>query len=256
MLKHTKIIFALLLSLISIPAVALESVTVLADKSMDMTVIEMAKQYSVSKGVVVNTSFLTAAEQERQIAEGGAADVLITPDLEWIGQLKLQGLLDVYSQVTLASNQLVLIAPYDNYIDVDLTQGMPAAKIIRAIGFEQNFMIGNPQYMSDGIYAKEALRAMNVAEQLEEYTLYIKRPDQIEPMVKGRGAYGVFLLSTVRNLSGVRVLSVLPQHTYQPVQYYAVVIAGDNMDEARKFMEYLKSKAARRLLINNGYVVN
>jgi ABC-type molybdate transport system substrate-binding protein len=34
------------------------------------------------------------------------------------------------------------------------------------------------------------------------------------------------------------------------------VIAGENMDQARKFMEYLKSPATKRLLRENGYSVD
>ena len=158
--------------------------------------------------------------------------------------------------MALAKNRLVLVGPQYDAIDVDLTKGMPSARIIRAIDFETSFVLGNPQYMADGAYAKEVLRNMNAAEDLEEYTVYIKRPDRISSMVQGRGAYGVFFQSTVWGMEGVKVVSYFPEEMHQPMQYQAVVIAGNNMDEARKFMDFLKSKEARRLLINNGYVVN
>ncbi len=221
-----------------------------------MAIAEMAREYSASKNIIVNTSFVAPEQQEAQILEGSAADILITPRAEWIEQLKTQGLIDVYSQLELAKNRLVLVGPQYDAIVVDLSAGLSAARIIRALDFDQSFMVGNPQYMSDGVYAKEALRKLNVADDLEEYTVYIKHPDQISSMVQGRGAYGVFLQSTARDLQGVKVVDVFPENTHQPVRYYAVVLAGNNMDAARKFMEYLKSKEARRLLINNGYVVN
>ncbi|MFO0389212.1 MAG: molybdate ABC transporter substrate-binding protein [Alphaproteobacteria bacterium] len=253
---RSSIITFFISGLVAFPAFALNSVTVLGDKSMNMAIVKIAREYSASKNVVVNTSFVSPEQQEAQILEGGAADILITPRVEWIEELKLQGLLDIYSQMELAKNRLVFIGPMDSAIAPNLTIGFPTASIIRAIGWEQGFMVGNPQYMADGAYAKDALRNMNASEDLEQYTLYIKRPDQIAGMVRGRGAYGVFFQSTVRDMEGVKVLDVLPEELHQPMQYYAVVIAGNNMDEARKFMDYLRSKESRRLLINNGYVVN
>jgi molybdate transport system substrate-binding protein len=244
------------LSSLCYPAFAIDSITVLGDKSMNTAIIKIAREYSASKNVVVNTSFVSPEQQQAQILEGGAADILITPRAEWIEELKTQGLLDIYSQIELAKNRLVFIGPMDSAITPDMTIGFPTAGIIRAVGWEQGFMVGNPQYMVDGVYAKEALRNMNASDDLEEYTVYIKRPDQIASIVRGRGAYGVFFQSTVRDMEGVRVLDVFPETAHQPMQYYAVVIAGNNMDEARKFMDYLRSKDARRLLINNGYVVN
>ncbi len=253
---YRSITAVLILGFLSFPALALESVTVLSDRNMNLAIVAIAREYSASKNVMVNTSFATPDQQEKQILEGGAADILITPRTDWIETLKTQGLLDIYSQMELAKNRLVMVGPQYDAINIDLSAGIPTTRIIRAIGFEQSFMVGNPQYMPDGASAKEVLRNLNASDELEEYTVYIKRPDQISSMVRGRGAYGVFFQSTVRDMQGVKVLDVFPEKTHQPIQYYAVVIAGNNMNEARKFMDFLRSKDARRLLINNGYVVN
>jgi ABC-type molybdate transport system substrate-binding protein len=127
------------------PAYALNSVTVMADKSMSVAIAEIARDYSREREVVVNTSFAPPRADEAQIIGGADADVLITPKHAWIDKLKEHGLIDIYSESKVASSGLL------------------------------------------------------------------------------------------------------------SAHYFAVVIAGDNMDEARKFLEYLKSDEAQDVLKRNGF---
>ena len=122
------------------------------------------------------------------------------------------------------------------------------------MGGEQAFIVGNPEALPVGIYGKEALRNMDAAADLEPYTLYVKRRDQMLEMAASRD-YGVFFYSTLAGRPGIRVIDLFPESSYRPIQYYAVVIAGDNMNEARKFLDYLKSAEAKQVLKQNGFGV-
>ena len=117
-------------------------------------------------------------------------------------------------------------------------------------------MVGNPGTLMVGVYGKEALRNLHAADDLEPYTLYIKQLDQMFEMVTKQQAYGIFFYSSTISHPGLRVLDLLPEKSYQPIHYYAVVVAGDNMNEARKFLEYLKSPDARKVLRENGFLVD
>jgi len=235
------------------PAYALNAVTVMADNSMSVAIAEIARDYSRSKQIIVNTSFAVAGAQEAQITEGGAADILITPRQAWIDQLKTRGLIDIYSQTPVAANQLALVGPADSPLHIKLSKGFPAAAIIRQMDGEQAFIVGNPETQMAGVYGKEALRNMGVAGDLEPYTLYIKPMDQMLDMIVKQRGYGIFLTSSVAANDEVLVLDTFPKNTYHPIIYYAVVIAGDNMNEARKFLEYLKSNDAKKIFRKNGF---
>ena len=248
--------FDLCLLPLASPALALPSVTVMADNSMSVAMVEIARSYSRDRGVVVNTSFVSPAAQENQIKEGGSADILITPKLAWIEQLTTQGLVDIHSQATVARNRLALIGPVDSTLTMHLAQGFKTAPLINAMDGEQAFVVGNPETLMVGTYGKEALRNLDAADDLEPYTLYIKEPGQMLDMVRKQHAYGIFLNSAITNQDGVRVIELLPEKSHHPISYYAVAIAGENMNEARRFLEYLKSAGTKKLLRDNGFAVD
>lgn len=240
----------------STPCFAISTVTVMADNSLSIAMTALARDYSKNNNAVVNSSFASSATQQEQISEGGAADILITPKLPWIEDLKTQGLVDVYSQTPIARNRIALVAPVASPLQVKIEEGFPTAQLIQQFGWEPGFVIGSPDALEEGTFSKEALRNVGAAGDLEEYTLYVKRLDQMFDMVANHGMYGLFFYSSTVGKAGIRVLDLLPENTHKPIEYNAVVIAGDNMDEARKFLEYLKSDNAKEILRDNGFLAN
>ncbi len=239
------------------PAHALRSVSVMADSSLSVAVAHIARNYARDKGVAVNTSYLSAKAQQTQITEGEAVDILITPMDKWIDELKTQGLVDIYSETPVARGQLALVGPAESPLEKrTITDSLPVAQLIWQMQGEQEFVIGNPETLPEAAFSKEALRSLGAAADLEPYTLYIKQRDQMYQMVASHDAYGIFLYSSALGRPGMRTIGMIPPAAHRPIQYYAVVIAGENMDEARKFLNYLKSPDARRVFLQTGYMVN
>ncbi|MDX1974986.1 MAG: molybdate ABC transporter substrate-binding protein [Rickettsiales bacterium] len=237
-------------------AYALSTVNVLATKSTSIALTQIAQNYSRDYGAIVNISFASPKAQQQQINEGGAADILITPVPQWIEELKAQGLVDIYSQTLLAKNRLALVGPLDSPIHVDLAQQFPVAQIIEQIEYEPGFLVANPETLQEGAFAMQALKNMQVFDYLEPYTLYPKQMDEMYQMVTANRAYGIFYYSSTVARPGIKVLDVFPENTHSPIAYYGVVIAGDNMDEARRFLTYLHSKAAQATFKKNGFFVD
>jgi len=246
----------LVVMLFATPAFAINAVTVMSDNTMSVVMVQIARAYSRDRGTVVNTSFVSPVAQETQIKEGGSADILITPRLPWIEQLKTQGLVDIYSQSTIARNRLILAGPADSTLTMRLSPGFKTAPLINAMEGEQAFVVGSPETLMVGTSGKEALRNLDVADDLEPYTLYIKESGQMLDMVTKEHAYGIFFNSSIAGLDGVRAIGLLPEKSYHSISYYAVVIAGENMNQARKFLDYLKSPDTKKLLRENGFVVD
>lgn len=235
------------------PARALDSVTVMADPSLSVAITKVAREYSRDRGRIVTISCLPFKMQQEQLTEGGAADVLITPLSQWVDELKTQGLIDVYSPTIVAKTRLALVGPLDGALTIDWSKKpFPVAVIIKNIGAEPGFVVGNPENLPEGIYAMEALRMLDAAQYLEPYTLYPKRIEDMFELVINRKAYGIFFYSSLINRSDVKNIGLLPERLHQPIQYYAVVIAGENMDAARKFLEYLKSDRSQKIFRDNG----
>lgn len=253
-IRHALIALAAVLYFIS-PAFALPSVTILADPSMGPAVAEIARNYSREHNVVASTVFTSSSEQQDEINEGGSADVLITPKLGWIETLKTQGLIDVHSEIAVAKNRMALIGPIDSTLNLKIRNSFPSTELIHAMEGEQLFVVGHPETLLEGIYGREALRNLDPNHDMEEYTLYIKNLDQMFEMVRKSHAYGLFFYSSAISRTGIRVIDLLPEDSHHPIDYHAVAIAGDNMGEARKFLDYLKSASARKTLRENGFGV-
>lgn len=234
----------------------LSTVTVMADHSLSAAVSEIARNYSRKNQTVVNTSFLPQKTQQEQISEGAAADILITSKEDWIDELKQQGLIDIHSQTKFAKDRLVLIGAKETSVTSAGVGHFPSFDIIKAGGGEPVFILGNPEFLMEGAYAKEAMRSFGANDDLEPYTLYVKRLDEMFDMVANQNAFALCFYSSIANHDDIKIIDTLPESSHKPIVYSAVVIASDNMNEARKFLEYLKSTEVRKLLIDDGFVVD
>jgi molybdate transport system substrate-binding protein len=247
----TWLVFASVL-LCSSQAFALSNITVMATGDLGLAVSRIARDYAKLHNVSVSTSFAGKQEQAVQISEGGAVDVLITPDVQWLDQLQSEGLVDIYSKIEFARGRLALVGNSASTLSMKLTGNFIAAPLVHAMGGEPGLYIGNPEYITEGKYAREALRSIGALYVLEPYTLYSKTTDEMIEQVTQHDAYGVFNYGQALLLENAKIIDVFPEKTHSPITYYAVVIAGDNMDEARTFMKYISSGLARNALLASG----
>jgi len=242
--------------LCSAPSFALSNITIMADNSASLAVSKLAREYARSKGIAVSTSFGGRSAQAEQILEGSAADILITTDAQWIEELQTQGLIDIYSRLEFARGKLALVGGEDSTLNMKLTNNFMAAPLVHAMNDQPALFIGNPEYIMEGKYAKQALRSLDALDVLEPYTLYPKTLDEMVDQVTRHNAFGVFMYAQALLMEHAKVIDIFPEKSHSPIPYYAVVIAGDNMDEARKFMKYLSSNSARAAINNSGLSAN
>lgn len=230
-----------------------ESLTVMADPSLSLAMSEIARDYARTAKVTVTASYMPPAVQQQQITDGAAADLLLTPLASWIEELKTQGVIDVYSPTPVAKNRLALAGPPGGGLEeVDWEEKFPAARIITLLDRQPGFAVGSPDSLTEGVYAREALQSLGALWYLEPYTLYVKRLEEMFAVVAERGGFGLFFYSTVLDRPGIRVIGLVPEKFHTPIQYYAVVVAGENMSEARKFLDYLKTEPAQIIFRQNG----
>lgn len=83
----------------------IESITVLGDSRLAAPMSELATTYTQAHMVSVTTTFGKPEEQEKKIEDGESADLFITADAALIQQLKVKGMVDVYSIGRIASHR-------------------------------------------------------------------------------------------------------------------------------------------------------
>jgi len=81
------------------------SVTVLADSRLTVPISELATLFTHEDFVTITSIFGESIAQKKKIEDGEAADLFITADGSLIQQLKLKGMVDVYSIGRIASEK-------------------------------------------------------------------------------------------------------------------------------------------------------
>lgn len=229
----------------------LPSIVVIADNTLGLPLAHIVRDYTRDRHVAVALSLGEGDQVARQIAEGGAADVLITARAGTIKELKQLGLIDVYSETAVAGDRLALVVPEHLMLQASLLQGFPTGPLLLALGQEPVFVLGHPQAFPEAGFAREALRAMKADADLEPYTVYLKDRRQMREAIR-RGAAGIMPAADARRHS-LHILDLVPENAHFPITYKAVVIAGENMVQARRFTEYLKSPQAQAALVSFGF---
>ena len=72
-------------------------------------------------------SFAASSVLARQIEAGSNADVFVSADQEWMDYLQARNLIDKASRVNLVGNRLVLIAPADSKLELEIAPGFKLA---------------------------------------------------------------------------------------------------------------------------------
>lgn len=257
MFKRFFILLLLLLLLLPVsPARAnisnLPTLSVLVDSSLSLPVVAIGRNYAREKGVAVNITSDDSSELVERISEGTEADVFISANPRWIEDLKLQGLIDVYSSVRLASNQLSLIAPGDEAAPIPDAPGELKRYLMQAAR-EGKLMISNPDTREDGNYVRILLERLGIWEEISPYLMYTENPFEIPAAVTSQQIHAMTYRTAALSSDDVRVLYDFPPEIAPEIMYQAVVVAGERMEAAREFLFYLENTANRNLLGSFGY---
>lgn len=247
----------LLMLLGASPAWAIPTLNIMADKSLAIPMTQIAREYARSHQVSVSTAFISTSDQLEQINEGGAADLLITQRADTIETLKLQGVVDIYSQTIVAKNRLVLAAPLSIPGEMEFfdRQMFPVGLMQQMAGGDLRIYIGSPDYLASGMFAMEAFRNMDTLQDIEPYVRYVKYSPEMYSLMEA-GGFGIMFYTEVLQNKNLRVMNFFPESSHEPILYQAVVVAGENMDEARRFLDFLKTRESKRIIDLNGFVVD
>lgn len=238
----------LLVLCLAIPARAQQaprSLILQADSSLMLPISELARLYTLKTHQPVALFFVQSQHQIHDIVDGAVIDLLITARRTWIDALSQQGLVDPAFKNVIAKNQLVLVAPPTSTEAVDLAHGFNPAPLMLKIGPDNfNFVIGHPESLAEGGASREALRNLGVDGDLEPYMEYPRTLEKLRKAVLKKNAYGLMYASDAKETLGIRILGALPDSSYTPIHYTTLVLAGDNMENARAFVKYLQQKEA------------
>lgn len=236
-----------------------KEITVLASSNLTLALTNIIRAYTRLHPVSITASFDATAEQASKIAQGGSADLFVSSHPHWINELKQQGLVDVYSITNLVHNRLVIAKPVDHSLTLpaSIQSDVEALEFVRK---RTTLVVGYPETTSLGMGTRGVLEKMiipgsdrSVWERINPMSAKaFSAENALYLVAKGNNVGILFHADAYRN-GEVQILRVLEASAHESMTVQAAVVAGEHMQEARDFLEFLKTPEATRYFIAYGF---
>jgi molybdate transport system substrate-binding protein len=254
----SKIISFLVLSLISLASFAeirgLPNVTVFASSSLSEPITIISREFSKKHQITVSASFDSTSAQERKIEEGETSDLFISAHDYWIKRAKQKGLLDVYSITDLFNNKLALVVSTNGRLNEYPVVGDNLKDKITFLSNRSIMSIGEPSSTAVGMYTKQALGNLEMWENLKSRTIKsYSSKNNIYFISKGETAGISFYSDTFFN-DEIKIISLIDESLHDPIIYKAAVVGGKNMENAKLFLEFIKSDFSKAIFKKYGFI--
>ena len=250
-LIRTGLVAALLLA--AGVAQAADTVTVFAAASLKNALDNAGKAFTSQTGVELRASYAASSALARQIESGAPADLFASADLDWMDYLAKKNLVRPDTRVNLLGNRLVLIAPSDaKESAVAFTPEAFAA----ALGPDGRLATGEVNSVPIGKYAKVAFEKLGLWGSIQPR---LAQSDNVRAALmlvsRGEAPLGVVYESDAKSDPTVKVVGVFPAGSHPPVVYPFAVTADARGAGAKRFLEYLRSPAAKPFFEAEGFRV-
>ena len=218
-------------------------VRVFAAASLTDVLKTIGDQYAAGGHPAPVLNFVASSELARQNEQGAEADMFISADEAWMDYLAERNLIDPATRVTLLTNTLVLIAPVDKPVTVELKQGVDLKSALAG----GKLAIANPDSVPAGKYAKEALEHFGAWTSVEGETARAENVRAAMRFVEqGEAAAGIVYATDARAAgAAVTVVATFPPESHTPITYPAAIVAGKGEGPGKGFLAFLGAPEAR-----------
>jgi molybdate transport system substrate-binding protein len=246
--------FLLMVLLVLAPLQArAQALTVFAAASLTDAMKQISDLWAKAGHQAPRLSFASSSTLARQIEQGAPVNVFASADEQWMDYLAKKDLIAAGTRKDLLGNELVLVVPATHPVHVEIGPNFDLAAML---GSDGRLSTGDPAHVPAGIYAEQALRKLG---------LWDKIAPRIAPAADVRSALlqvergetpaGIVYSTDAAASKAVSIAGVFPDHSHSPITYpFAVIKSGDTPD-ARAFLEFLATPAAREVWTRNGFKV-
>jgi molybdate transport system substrate-binding protein len=250
MLKNNRVVIVLLLVLLLVARfAAADTITVFAAASLKDALDDGAKTYQAKTGDKVVASYAASSTLAKQIEAGAPADIFISADLDWMDYLQQRRLIKVETRQNFLRNRLVLIAPADSKVSVNIVPGFPLASLLGT----GRLAMANPDSVPAGKYGKASLEALGVWKEVQSK---VAAADNVRAALvlvsRGEAPLGIVYRTDAMADRGVRVVGVFPENTHPPIIYPGAVTASGK-PAAEAFLKWLGQPEARAVFEKFGF---
>ncbi len=231
-------------------AASAKDIVVFAAASLKNALDEASAAYQREAESKVLVAYAASSTLAKQIENGAPADLFISADLGWMDYLQQRSLIQTNTRLVLLGNRLVLIAPAQSTVTVEIRPGFALADLLGT----ERLAMADPGAVPAGKYGKAALETMGVwssvaakvapAEDVRTALLLVSR---------GETPLGIVYATDAAADKGVRIVASFPDDSHPPIVYPAATIAASDNPAASAFLAYLRSDRARPFFERQGF---
>jgi len=196
--------------------------------------------------ITITYNFASSGTLQKQIEEGAPFDLFISAGQKQMDTVAEEGLIIEISRKNLLGNELVLIAGRDSKLTgFESLTGVNVGKI----------SIGTPDTVPAGKYAKETFTTLGIWEKLQPKLVLAKDVRQVLTYVEtGNVDAGVLYRSDVMMGQGVKIISVAPSESHNPIVYPMAILKNSKQQkEAEDFAAFWGSEQAAKIFKKYGF---
>lgn len=224
------------------------TVTVLAAASTSDAIHEIAGAFAAwHPGLAVRISTGPSNSLAQQVIAGAPADIYLSANTKWADAVAEEGLAE--ETVELLTNRMVLIVPQGNPAGVTEPGDLVGQSVTMVALAGEN--------VPAGIYAEQALRHLQLLDQLREGRKLARGADvrlTLAYVERGEAEAGIVYATDARISDRVEVVAELDPRSHDQVTYPVVLLkTAKDMAAARKFLRFLQSAEARTVFERYGF---
>lgn len=228
-----------------------EAVLVFAAASLKPALDRIIASPEVAALGEIKASYAASSQLAKQIEAGAPAAIFISADRDWMDYVAERKLIVEGSRGDLLGNALVLVAPKDSAIRLDIAPGFDLAG---ALGADGRLALGEPNSVPAGKYAKTALSKLGVWDGVAARIVAADNVRAALNFVARREApLGVVYRSDAASEPAVRVVATFPDDTHAPIVYPAALVAAHDTPAARKLLDALRAPPQQAIFRSYGF---
>ncbi|MCG9542282.1 molybdate ABC transporter substrate-binding protein [Vibrio sp. Isolate33] len=246
----TLVTLALTTSLSSTHLLAAEKLRVYAASSMTNAVNLLVEEFEKNHTVDVIPVYASTSSLVRQIERGAPADIFISANEKWMTHLVDRKYVSSDNVTNLCENELVLIAPKDSSVSLDLSQSEQWTKLLT----NERLAVGNTMSVPAGIYAKEALETLGVWDDVSTRLAPSNNVRMALALVeRSEAKLGIVYKTDALLSKEVNLVETFPSDLHTPIRYPVAKMSDKVI--AEEFYTFLDSEKAKDILNSFGFEV-
>jgi len=225
---------------------------VFAAASLKNALDDVAAQWQRETGKKVRISYAGSNNLIKQIEEGAPADIFFSADVDWMDYGQQKNLIKPETRSNLLANRIVLIAPKDSTVSVNIASGFDLAGALKG----GRLAMGNVDAVPAGKYGKAALEKLGVWDRVKDKVAQSESVRAALILVaRGEAPLGIVYQTDAASDPTVKIVGTFPDDTHPPIIYPVALTKDSTSPDALAFLNFIRSPAARPAFERQGFTV-